>query len=55
MFKILKLLRLRRKAYISEADQLILNYDRDHPTWSESQKAESQKHRNIFTRKNDYL
>jgi hypothetical protein len=38
------------KHFISDSDVFIQNFDREHPKRSRSQKAETNKHRNIFER-----
>lgn len=41
------------KSYVSEADKMLTKYDRENPKRSASQKAEVEKHRNIFNRETD--
>jgi hypothetical protein len=38
------------RAYVSEADKFLQDFDNDNPQKSESQKKEILKHRNIFKR-----
>lgn len=38
------------RAYVSEADKLLQEFDRANPQKSESQKKEILKHRNLYTR-----
>ena len=40
----------KNRAYVSEAGQLLKEFDQNNPQKSESQKAEILKHRNIFNR-----
>ena len=49
--KLLKKLGLIHTAYVSETDQFLQKFDREHPKLSESQTAEIEKHKNIFRRK----
>ncbi len=51
-FLIKKLNQLERKdkAYVSDIDQLLQQFDEDHSKRSESQLQEIVKHRNIFSR-----
>ena len=41
------------KSYVSETDKFLQGFDRKNPKRSVSQKAEVEKHRNIFTRQED--
>lgn len=38
------------RSYVSEADQLLMDFDNDNPQKSEAQKKEILKHRNLYTR-----
>lgn len=39
------------KNYVSDADQMMAKFDKEHTKRSQSQRQEVEKHRNIFNRK----
>lgn len=41
----------KQRNYVSEADQLMWDFNREHPSLSDSQKHEINKHKDIFNRK----
>ncbi|MCF6765847.1 hypothetical protein L3V82_08675 [Thiotrichales bacterium 19S3-7] len=41
----------KQRDYVSDLDQFLHKFDKDHPKRSSSQKKEVEKHRDIFNRK----